>query len=132
MLASQIHTSHTSIPAVFEPRHLRSGIQFKDLSRHVFQPQEMLWLCEVMRGVHGGWSIPSYHIHTPQALARRYGLPVRGLRYWIKLYDDQVAFDDMRPMRCEPADESILDRYSMRAVHRWRAQHLSESEGDGR
>jgi hypothetical protein len=46
MLAPQ--TPQAEIPAVFEPRHLRSGIKFKNLSRHVFQPQEMLWLSEVM------------------------------------------------------------------------------------
>jgi hypothetical protein len=77
--------------------------------------------------MHDGWA---HHIRTPQALARRYHLPVGGLRYWTNLYNDESTFEHC--MRCEPVDESILDRYSMRAVGRWREQHLSESAGDGR
>ncbi|KAJ1393953.1 hypothetical protein B484DRAFT_408028 [Ochromonadaceae sp. CCMP2298] len=119
----------TSIPAVFEPRQLRSGTKFGDLSLHIFQQCEMVWLCEVMRGDggHGGWC---HHIRTHKALARRYRLPVGGLRYWSRLDEDEYAFQ--QPMRCEPPDESILDRYSMRAVGRWKEQEISESSGDGR
>jgi hypothetical protein len=114
----------SNCPSIFQPRQLRCKAKYRDLSRHLFAAQEIVWLCDEMQGgLHQPWS---GQVTSLVAVGRRYRLEVAGLRLWRKLHQEGYAF--VEPARCEPADESVLDRYSLRAIGRWQ---VAAAQGGG-
>jgi hypothetical protein len=111
-------------PSIFEARELRSKAKYRDLSRHLFAAEDIVWLCEEMQGgLHEPWS---GQVTSLPAVGRRYRLEVAGLRLWRKLYHEGYIFT--KPTRCLPLDESVLDRYSMRAIRRWKQQQQGAAQ----
>jgi hypothetical protein len=70
------------VPLIFQPRVLRKGVIFPDLSNHVFTIEEKTFLCGEMTHSNIFWK---FHITSVKALSRRYKIHTDGLRLMLKL-----------------------------------------------
>jgi len=51
------------------------------LSNHIFNKSEIMWLCEEMNHQHESWE---RQLFTPVAISKRYGLHLELLRFWLR------------------------------------------------
>ena len=102
------------IPSVFQSINLRSGTKFTPLTEHIFQPEEIIWLCEEIKKMHPFWSDQITSIH---AISKRYKIESIGLRHWITMFDNKIVFSEMKCLR---KSDVPIDRKGMNRIEKWK------------
>ena len=107
--------SRSLIPSILKPLCLRSGVKFQDLKDHLFEEDEIIWLCEEMDKKHLPWE---YQLVTGKAISKRYNIHIDGLRSWMKLYKDQLV-PIICKLKCSSDNDCPFDQKSLKRIVAW-------------
>jgi hypothetical protein len=78
-----------SIPIIFQPRYLRNGIKFRNLKQHIFNTNDLVWLCNEINKINPKWG---HQIVSIKSISKRYHLPIFGIRLWLKNLNHNYVF----------------------------------------
>lgn len=103
-----------SVPRIFQPLLLRSGIKFRNLRNHRFTREEMEWLCEeMMSNDKQQWP---HRLTSPKAISKRYNVHVDGLRFWLSCHRMGEAYSSVEHSRLQQCIQPVLDGISARRI----------------
>jgi hypothetical protein len=104
---------------VLQPRILRKGAIFADLSNHSFTVEEKIFLTAEMEYKNISWD---FQVSSIRAISRRYKIPSDGLRLILTLKKYNIP---LYPGKLTYKSSDLIDRKGIRnlAVYRASAQH---------
>ena len=109
----------TVIPPKLQPIILRSGAKFQDLKDHIFEKDEVQWVCEEIDKKHAHWE---YQRVSIQAISKRYNIHKDGLRRWMNSYKANEPLDNMN--KCDANSECPFYKKSFRRIVAWQYSEL--------
>lgn len=95
------------VPIVFQPLLLRSSTKFRDLDKHSFTKDEIMWLCKEMQSTNLSWE---YHRVSPVTISKRYHINLEGLKLWMANYNQDFNCFSQNEQCCQPLIDGISKR----------------------